>query len=42
MVAISNTAEYQYGVYSKMASEKQMAASVKYKLLHRNNIINLR
>ena len=40
MAAISNMAEYQYGVYSKMASELNMTASIKYKLIQRNNTIN--
>ena len=35
-------AEYQYGVYSKIASESNIAASMKYKLIQRNNIINWR
>ena len=30
MAAISNMAEYQDGVYSRMASESNMAASMKY------------
>ena len=29
MAAISNMAEYQYGVYSKMASDSNMTASMK-------------
>ena len=32
MAAISNMAEYQYGVYSKMVSESNMAVSMKYNL----------
>ena len=35
MAAISNMSEYQYGVYSKMASESNMAAIIKYKLIQR-------
>ena len=31
MAAISNMAAYQDGVYSKMASESNMTASMKYK-----------
>ena len=30
MAAISNMAAYQHGVYSKMASESNVAANMKY------------